>query len=717
MRRQEGAGGALIAVILALVALLILAIVSMTRTRGGSEEREQTIAKLTSSAAALEGYVGSNFRLPCPADPTADTGLAVPNPPAGCQFPEGTIPWSTIGMRREDSFDAWGRKISYRVYTGNAGSLTQDGGASMANCDAHEAFPGGTTPTGGGSGGLCKPVPNTPNPADRTTTAKEFVAGKGLTVTDSGTVHNDVAYVLISHGITGLGGYTASAVRLDMPPNGAERNNTKDTGPFTIRAFSDPDTGATAVTHFDDLLLYRGIEDLAKRANLAPRPWKDAILSAVVFDRATVRDALGGSNPGSDTGQATIGFNNATVGAFDTSGNQNISFVSGGGGVDAIGGVSGGDGLLGSAGGEGLRIDFDEDARQFAFTVDQFEDFAALHERVELRFFTVAGSTATLKGTVVKQSCAANGKVASFTIDACASFNRVEIRPVTMSDNVSPSSFSLAEIRTCIAGVTCETSLQPAGNVCSTKTFTPCSIGLNNPSQLTITLANNDSTAKSGVDFTDNYPAGLVNIAAATAATTCSGGVVTAAGGGSSIALTGATVPAAGSCKVTVDVTSAALGTYTNSTGNVTTVSSGTISAASGTLVALAHPVAAMAFSPNTVGTTLPSLLTITFTNPNTQPITGLAVGGPLPAGLTLHLPVTLGNTCGGTLTNSGDTITFADGTIPEAVGGLPGSCTISTRVTSLSAGTYTVLFPPGTVTSGNAGANTTAASASLDVN
>lgn len=470
MRRQRGASGVLIAVILILVTLLILALSALTRTTDANQQREQGLASLAKAAGALDSYVSASQRLPCPADPTADTGVEVTNGPAGCQFPAGTLPWQTIGMRRDDSFDAWGRKISYRVYTGNAGSLTQVGGASMANCDTNEVFPGGTTPTGGGSGGLCKPVPNTSDPADRTTTPAQFLAGKGLMLTDMGTAHNDVAYVLISHGITGLGGYTASGTRLDMPNSNAEKNNTNDTGPFTIQAFSDTDTGATTNAHFDDLLVYRGIAELAQRANLAARNWPDTILSSVLFDRPTLSAALG-SNPGADTGQATIAFNNATVTGFDSGGNQDIAFVSGGGSVDGIGGVGGGDGLLGSAGGEGVRIDFAENARQFAFTLDNFDDiFFFWHERVEVRFYTVSGNTATLVATVVKPSCSSNGKVASFTIDAGVDFSRVELRPLTTTNSLGAgnfdSAFSLSEVRTCAASVSCQTSLQPSGNAC-----------------------------------------------------------------------------------------------------------------------------------------------------------------------------------------------------------------------------------------------------------
>ena len=220
-----------------------------------------------------------------------------------------------------------------------------------------------------------------------------------------------------------------------------------------------------------------------------------------------------------------------------------------------------------------------------------------------------------------------------------------------------------------------------------------------------------------GVAFIDNYPLGLGNLSAG--ANTC-GGTVTVSG--TALELAGGTVPGAttvaGSCKVTIDVTSAALNTYTNSTGNITTASSGTLASVSGTLIALAHPVVAVDFSPNVVGTTLPSVLTLTFTNTNTQLITKLAVGGPppaalaLPAGLTLHSPVQLGSTCGGTLTNSGDTILLTGGTIPAS-----SSCKVTAVVTGNSAGSYTLSLPPGFTTSGNAGANTVAGSASLVVN
>lgn len=114
------------------------------------------------------------------------------------------------------------------------------------------------------------------------------------------------------------------------------------------------------------------------------------------------------------------------------------------------------------------------------------------------------------------------------------------------------------------------------------KSFTPSAIPEGAASLLTVTLTNPTASAVTGVSFTDTYPSGMVNTASANGATTC-GGTVTAANNGNSVALSGGTIPALGSCTVTVNVTSATAGSYTNSTGVVTT-NSGAISAASAPL-------------------------------------------------------------------------------------------------------------------------------------
>ena len=454
---ERGASGLFILVILILVALGVLATVALNRQSDATAERQNTTSSLAKALAALDAFAAASARLPCPADPALDTGIeAVVAGAATCDKPQGTLPWNSLGMRRDDAYDSWGHKISYRVYTGPAGSLTQPGGASMVDCDTVEAFPGGTTAVVGSSGGLCR--------TDHTTTPAQFLAGKGLTVTDFGTVHNDVAYVVISHGVTGLGSYTTSGVQLPDQPKTEELANTQATGPFTLEAFSDSNTSATSNGHFDDLLAYRTISDLVKVANLSARDWPDDVLSSVTFDQNALTSALG-SNPHSDSGTTTISFPNLTVSAFNSGGAENISYVHGGGVNDGIGGVNGGTNLL-TSGGEGLQLTFASDAQQFAFTLDNFNSTGSSNEQVELRFYKVVGNTATLQGSpVTKASCASDTLSESFSVNPVPSvtFNRVEIRPVTATGG-SASDFSLSEERTCTSSVTCQTMLASSGS-------------------------------------------------------------------------------------------------------------------------------------------------------------------------------------------------------------------------------------------------------------
>lgn len=118
----------------------------------------------------------------------------------------------------------------------------------------------------------------------------------------------------------------------------------------------------------------------------------------------------------------------------------------------------------------------------------------------------------------------------------------------------------------------------------ASKSFAPSTITEGNSSVLTVTFTNPTASPVTGVSFTDTYPAGLVNTASASGTTTC-GGTVTAANNGNSVELAGGTIPASGSCTVTVNVTSATAGNYINNTGTISRDGPPTtISAASATL-------------------------------------------------------------------------------------------------------------------------------------
>jgi len=99
------------------------------------------------------------------------------------------------------------------------------------------------------------------------------------------------------------------------------------------------------------------------------------------------------------------------------------------------------------------------------------------------------------------------------------------------------------------------------------KAFSPANIPAGGVSTLTITLSNpEDTTSTLTADLVDTLPSGVVIAATPNVSTTCGGlGAPVAVAGASTVTLpAGHTIPAAGSCTVTVNVTSAVNGSHVN---------------------------------------------------------------------------------------------------------------------------------------------------------
>lgn len=466
----------MVIVILAILLTAFIAAFALSRMKSGTASQADTTTTLTAAAEALDEFASAQKRLPCPADPTAMTGVEVlPAPGAAtCSFPAGTLPWQTLGLKAEAGYDAWGRKISYRVYTGNKGSFTQPNGINMVECDLVEPTTGNATPTAGSAGGLC--VSNA-NPLLRSTSAAKFLAGKGLALTEGGVARDYVAYVLISHGATGLGGYTASGARLALP-GGDERNNTDPTGPFTIRAFSDVETAATANSHFDDLLVYRMLPDLVKRAGLAARDWEEVAgpVGSALLNAASAAAALGQTSvsPG-DLGASTLNLGGVTVSGFTGSAAaNNITLDSttlvDGTVVEGYGIAGNFDNRITNFGNEYLKAQFPSPAAKFAVTLADFGKYSffglTYTESVEFRFFSGASQV----DSITKAGCGVDGGLASFSMVAASPFDSVEIRPkpsTTSSSTTGITALLVSEVTACAAAATsCTTSLADAGNTC-----------------------------------------------------------------------------------------------------------------------------------------------------------------------------------------------------------------------------------------------------------
>ncbi len=110
-----------------------------------------------------------------------------------------------------------------------------------------------------------------------------------------------------------------------------------------------------------------------------------------------------------------------------------------------------------------------------------------------------------------------------------------------------------------------------------TKAFTPSTVTAGATSALSITVTNPGTEGAiplSGVSFADSLPTGLTLADSAVTTTGCGAAAVNGGepvAGQTSVDVTDATIAAGGTCVVTVNVTSAQPGTYTNNNSNITT--------------------------------------------------------------------------------------------------------------------------------------------------
>jgi mucin-19 len=159
-------------------------------------------------------------------------------------------------------------------------------------------------------------------------------------------------------------------------------------------------------------------------------------------------------------------------------------------------------------------------------------------------------------------------------------------------------------------------------------------------STMTITLSNVNSVALTGVAFADTL-SGFQIYQAGAAAGTCTGASGNSfAAGATSLSFTGLTVPANGSCTVTVKVSSGSLsppGGWPNSTGGATSTQTPTAGAASplAYLDVVTYATIAKGFSPAAIAPNGTSTLTFTLDNSNSVSLTAVKFSDTFPAGLT----------------------------------------------------------------------------------
>ncbi|MES9861095.1 MAG: hypothetical protein ABW157_09090 [Candidatus Thiodiazotropha sp. LLP2] len=248
------------------------------------------------------------------------------------------------------------------------------------------------------------------------------------------------------------------------------------------------------------------------------------------------------------------------------------------------------------------------------------------------------------------------------------------------------------------------------------KIFAPTTVSIGERSTLTVTINNNAGIPLTGTSLTDTLPTGVTVYTAPTAATTCADAAVLATAGENEISITGATIPANGSCTFSVDIAASMTGTLTNTIGANAIATDQGISnpaPANANIEVLAAPSISKAFDPASINTEGTSTLTLSLGNSNTDPITLTSVlVDALPGDVLIETPNGLVTTCPGAVTATpGDIqVSYANGaSIPS------GGCTISVDVTSALDGTYINTIAAGQMTT-SAGNNPQPAVATLGI-
>ena len=249
------------------------------------------------------------------------------------------------------------------------------------------------------------------------------------------------------------------------------------------------------------------------------------------------------------------------------------------------------------------------------------------------------------------------------------------------------------------------------------KAFNPSAVRVGQNSTLTVTITNNASVPLTGVSLTDTLPVGVAVYATPAASTTCSGGVVSALAGDNEISLSGATIPASGSCTFRADVVGNLTGPLINTIGASAITSNQGLTnpgSASATLTILSPPGISKAFNPVSIASGEVSKLIITLENINATPITlSAALVDALPGNVFVAPTPNVVKNCTGAVTAAAGatSITYANGASIPA-----GGCTIEVDVTSAVSGGHTNIIAAGQLQT-SAGNNPNPAVATLGVN
>ena len=297
-------------------------------------------------------------------------------------------------------------------------------------------------------------------------------------------------------------------------------------------------------------------------------------------------------------------------------------------------------------------------------------------------FTPTAGATSVkISGATVPPKVASITGTCTFSVDVVKT--DVSKRTNTIPANSATSNQGITNTTAATADITTQNL-----TVNLTKAFSPVSIDGGDPSTLTVTLSNPNNTDLNKVGFTDNMPTGMLVFATPEQSTTCSGGVVSAKSNTSQFSLSGGTIPANGSCTVTLKITSTRSGNLTNTlpVNAITSQQGATNSqAASATLTTLPAVAVTKVFDPSEISQYATAKLIITLLNSNSLSLTGVNFTDNLPAGMIVAPTPNINNKCDGTITTTANSVSLSNGTIAGS-----SSCTVEINIKANGSGNLT---------------------------
>ena len=249
------------------------------------------------------------------------------------------------------------------------------------------------------------------------------------------------------------------------------------------------------------------------------------------------------------------------------------------------------------------------------------------------------------------------------------------------------------------------------------KTFTPATISIGATSTISFTLGNNNSVVLTAANFSDALANMAINATGAVAGSCVGAGSNALTAGQTNLVITGLTIPANGTCTVSVVVVSNVAGTHPNIASGIASseAPTGAVSNTANLTVNATSPTIGKAFSPATIVSGGVSTLTITITNPNGGPITVGSVTDTFPTtpgtGVVRAAAASTATTCaGGTVSSNAGSVTLTGGTV-----GANATCSFQIDVTAALAGSYLNTIAANALST-NSGGNAAAASATLSV-